>query len=175
MTTTQFPENFLWGGAIAANQAEGAYKEGGRGLVQTDVTTGGSSTQSRLATYIDKDGNPGELPSMGHTAKLPDGAKFAVLEDHYYPNHEAVDFYHRYKEDIKLFAEMGYSIFRLSIAWSRIFPNGNDSEPNQDGLDFYRGALKSVVNIILSHWFQFGILTHHLPWKKILVVGPIVL
>lgn len=156
MTKTQFPKNFLWGGAIAANQAEGAYNEGGRGLVQTDVTTGGSVNSPRYATYIDKDGKPGKLASMGHTAKLPEGARFAILEDEYYPNHEAVDFYHRYKEDIKLFAEMGYSIFRLSISWARIFPNGNDAEPNQEGLDFYRSVFEECrkynIEPLVSIW-----------------------
>lgn len=156
MTKTQFPKEFLWGGAIAANQAEGAYNEGGRGLVQTDVTTGGSVNSPRYATYIDKDGKPGKLASMGHTAKLPEGARFAILEDEYYPNHEAVDFYHRYKEDIKLFAEMGYSIFRLSISWARIFPNGNDAEPNQEGLDFYRSVFEECrkynIEPLVSIW-----------------------
>lgn len=156
MTKTQFPKDFLWGGAIAANQAEGAYNEGGRGLVQTDVTTGGSVNSPRYATYIDKDGKPGKLASMGHTAKLPEGARFAILEDEYYPNHEAVDFYHRYKEDIKLFAEMGYSIFRLSISWARIFPNGNDAEPNQEGLDFYRSVFEECrkynIEPLVSIW-----------------------
>lgn len=156
MTKTQFPKDFLLGGAIAANQAEGAYNEGGRGLVQTDVTTGGSVNSPRYATYIDKDGKPGKLASMGHTAKLPEGARFAILEDEYYPNHEAVDFYHRYKEDIKLFAEMGYSIFRLSISWARIFPNGNDAEPNQEGLDFYRSVFEECrkynIEPLVSIW-----------------------
>lgn len=124
--TKAFPKNFLWGGAIAANQAEGAYNEDGRGLVATDVTTGGSVNAPRYMTYIDKDGNPGKAPAMGHNGKIPEGAKYAVLDTEHYPNHVAVDFYHRYKEDIKLFAEMGYSVFRLSISWARIFPNGVD-------------------------------------------------
>ena len=72
-------------------------------------------------TYIDKDGNPGKAPAMGHNGKIPEGAKYAVLDTEHYPNYVAVDFYHRYKEDIKLFAEMGYSVFRLSISWARIF------------------------------------------------------
>lgn len=151
-----FPKNFMWGGAIAANQAEGAYNEGGRGLVQTDVTTGGTVDRPRYTTYIDKDGQPGKAFSMGHTGKIPEGARFAVLEDEYYPNHKAVDFYHRYKEDIKLFAEMGYSIFRLSISWARIFPNGDDQEPNQEGLDFYRSVFEECrkynIEPLVSIW-----------------------
>ena len=122
-----FPKNFLWGGAIAANQAEGAWNVDGRGPALTDVTTGGSVKKSRMVTYVDKDGNPGELPAHGvNGIKLPEGAKYAVLDDHLYPNHDGIDFYHHYKEDIALFAEMGFSIFRLSISWSRIFPKGID-------------------------------------------------
>lgn len=153
---TQFPKNFLWGGAIAANQAEGAYNEDGRGLVQTDVTTGGTVNSPRYTTYIDKDGKPGKSGGMGHTARIPEGAKYAVLDDFYYPNHKAVDFYHRYKEDIKLFAEMGYSIFRLSISWARIFPNGDDAQPNQAGLDFYRSVFEECrkynIEPLVSIW-----------------------
>ncbi|MBM7642955.1 family 1 glycosylhydrolase [Streptococcus loxodontisalivarius] len=154
--TKVFPDGFLWGGAIAANQAEGAYNEDGRGLVQTDVTTGGTVDSPRYTTFIDKDGKPGKVGGMGHTAKIPEGAKFAVLDDYYYPNHKAVDFYHRYKEDIKLFAEMGYSVFRLSISWARIFPNGYDEKPNQAGLDFYRSVFEECrkynIEPLVSIW-----------------------
>ena len=154
--TKAFPKNFLWGGAIAANQAEGAYNEDGRGLVATDVTTGGSVKEPRYMTYNDKDGKPGKVPTMGHNGKIPEGAKYAVLDTEHYPNHVAVDFYHRYKEDIKLFAEMGYSIFRLSISWARIFPNGDDKEPNQAGLDFYRSVFEECrkynIEPLVSIW-----------------------
>ena len=154
---SRFPKGFLWGGAIAANQAEGAYNVDGRGLVQTDVTTGGCVTSPRYTTYIDKDGKPGKYASMGHTGgHLPEGARYAILEDHYYPNHQAVDFYHRYKEDIRLFAEMGYSVFRLSISWARIFPNGDDEQPNQAGLDFYRSVFEECrkygIEPLVSIW-----------------------
>lgn len=153
----RFPKDFLWGGAIAANQAEGAYNVDGRGLVQTDVTTGGTATSPRYTTYIDKDGKPGKYASMGHMGgHLPEGADYAILEDHYYPNHRAVDFYHRYKEDIKLFAEMGYSVFRLSVSWARIFPNGDDAQPNQAGLDFYRSVFEEChkygIEPLVSIW-----------------------
>lgn len=154
---TRFPKDFLWGGAIAANQAEGAYNLDGRGLVQTDVTTGGTATSPRYTTYIDKDGKPGKYASMGHMGgHLPEGAHYAILEDHYYPNHQAVDFYHRYKEDIKLFAEMGYSVFRLSVSWARIFPNGDDAQVNQSGLDFYRSVFEEChkygIEPLVSIW-----------------------
>lgn len=153
----RFPKNFLWGGAIAANQAEGAYNLDGRGLVQTDVTTGGTANSPRYTTYIDKDGKPGKYASMGHMGgHLPEGAQYAILEEYYYPNHQAVDFYHRYKEDIKLFAEMGYSVFRLSVSWARIFPNGDDAEPNQAGLDFYRSVFEEChkygIEPLVSIW-----------------------
>lgn len=102
-----FPENFLWGGAVAANQCEGAYNEDGKGLDIQDILPHGIKTP----------------PTDGPT---PDNLKLV-----------AIDFYHRYKEDIKLFAEMGFKVFRTSIAWSRIFPNGDDAEPNEQGLQFY--------------------------------------
>ena len=103
----KFPENFLWGGAVAANQCEGAYNEDGKGLDIQDILPHGISG----------------APTDGPTA---DNLKLV-----------AIDFYHRYKEDIKLFAEMGFKVFRTSIAWSRIFPNGDDAEPNEQGLQFY--------------------------------------
>ncbi|MCM8711902.1 6-phospho-beta-glucosidase [Clostridium sp. SYSU_GA19001] len=108
----KFPQGFLWGGATAANQFEGGYREGGKGLSTADVMTGGTHTIPRRITPVLEEGT-------------------------YYPSHEAIDFYHRYKEDIKLFAEMGFKVFRMSIAWSRIFPNGDDKEPNEEGLKFY--------------------------------------
>ena len=79
-----FPKGFYWGGATAANQCEGAWNVDGRGPALTDVTTGGSVKEPRYVTYIDKDGHPQKMPSMG--AKLPEGAKYAVLDDCYYPN-----------------------------------------------------------------------------------------
>lgn len=133
----KFPENFLWGGATAANQCEGGWNEGGKGLAASDVETAGSLTEPRYITYIDKDGNPGKATSEHG---IPEGAKKAVIEGYNYPYHEAIDFYHRYKEDIALFAEMGFKIFRMSIAWTRIFPKGIEEAPNQSGLDFYRNV-----------------------------------
>jgi 6-phospho-beta-glucosidase len=112
MNKIVFPENFLWGGATAANQFEGGYREGGKGLSTADVMTGGTHTVARRITPVLEEGT-------------------------YYPSHEAIDFFHRYKEDIKLFAEMGFKTFRMSINWTRIFPNGDDLEPNEEGLKFY--------------------------------------
>ena len=105
-------EDFLWGGATAANQYEGAYLEGGKGLSIADVERGARhGVQRQIDDY--------------------------VHEDALYPSHEATDFYHHYKEDIALFAEMGFKCFRMSIAWTRIFPNGDEEEPNEEGLKFY--------------------------------------
>ena len=116
-----FPKNFLWGGATAANQCEGGYKEGGRGLANVDVTPHGAE----------------RFPVMLGTRKMLE------LEDgYYYPALEGIDFYHHYKEDIALFAEMGFKTFRLSIAWSRIFPNGDEKEPNEEGLKFYEDVFR---------------------------------
>lgn len=103
----EFPEGFLWGGAVAANQCEGAYKEDGKGLSIQDVLPRGIR---------------GERTSV----PTEDNKKLA-----------GIDFYHRYREDIRLFAEMGFKVFRTSIAWSRIFPNGDETEPNEKGLEFY--------------------------------------
>lgn len=107
-----FPKDFLWGGAVAANQCEGAWNEDGKGVSTSDCMTAGTHAIPREYT---------------------DG----ILEGKYYPSHDAIDFYHRYKEDIALFAEMGFKCFRTSINWTRIFPNGDEDQPNEKGLRFY--------------------------------------
>lgn len=107
-----FQKGFFWGGATAANQYEGAWQEGGKGVSIIDVERGASHGVTRI---IDEE----------------------VQEGVYYPSHEASDFYHHYKEDIALFAEMGFTVYRMSIAWTRIFPNGDEEEPNEEGLAFY--------------------------------------
>lgn len=132
-----FPDNFLWGGATAANQCEGAWDVDGKGIAISDVSTAGSRTKPRCTTYIMPDGTPGAAMQF---TQVPEGAHMAVLDGYFYPYHEGIDFYHRYKEDIALFAEMGFRVFRMSIAWTRIFPKGIEEEPNQAGLDFYRNV-----------------------------------
>ncbi|MGI6111747.1 MAG: glycoside hydrolase family 1 protein [Bilifractor sp.] len=102
-----FPKGFLWGGATAANQMEGAYDEDGKGLSVEDVTPRGVK------------GVRTETPTKDNLKLI------------------GIDFYHCYKEDLKLLAGMGFTVFRLSIAWSRIFPNGDDETPNEKGLEFY--------------------------------------
>lgn len=116
-----FPKGFLWGGATAANQCEGGYQEGGRGLANVDIIPHGKDRFFAMS---------------GHMQNLePD-------DKHFYPAMEAIDMYHHYKEDIALFGEMGFKTYRLSIAWSRIFPNGDEEEPNEEGLKFYEDVFK---------------------------------
>lgn len=123
-----FPENFLWGGAVAANQCEGAYLEDGKGLSIQDV--------------------------------MPRGAKGMCTEQPTEDNLklEGIDFYHRYKEDIALFAEMGFKVFRFSIAWSRIYPKGIEEEPNESGLEFYDAVISECEKyhieplVTISHY-----------------------
>lgn len=130
---TGFKEDFLWGGAVAAHQIEGGWNEGGKGVSIADVMTAGANGVAR---------------------EITDG----VIPGKNYPNHEAIDFYHRYKEDIALFAEMGFKAFRTSIAWSRIFPNGDDAEPNEAGLQFYDDLFDELLKhdiepvVTLSHF-----------------------
>ena len=107
-----FRDDFLWGGACAANQFEGAWDVDGKGDSVADHCTNGSNTNPKRITV---DFEPGAL----------------------YPSHEAIDFYHHYEEDIALFAEMGFKTFRTSINWTRIFPTGEEAEPNEKGLAFY--------------------------------------
>ncbi len=143
MIMKRFPENFLWGGATAANQYEGGWNEGGRGTALSDYTTGATAQTHRLVTYLNADGTPGVYDQMS-MGTLPKGAKYAVLDGYYYPNHTGTDFYHHWKEDIALFAEMGFKVFRMSISWPRIYPNGIEETPNQEGLDFYRNVFEEL-------------------------------
>ena len=130
---TRMPDGFLWGGATAANQYEGGYLSGGKGLSTLDAITGGSHTSPRMITFRTAEG---ELKRVTKEQPLPPGAVGYVDPEVYYPSHVATDFYHHYKEDIALFAEMGFKCFRLSIVWSRICPNGM-YDVNEEGLQFY--------------------------------------
>lgn len=126
-------DDFLWGGAVAAHQLEGGYQEGGKGLSIADFMTLGSNKKYR------------EITDQIQTGK-------------YYPNHIGNDFYHHYKEDIKLMAEMGFKAFRTSIAWTRIFPNGDEDQPNEAGLEFYDKIFDELLKyniqpvVTLSHF-----------------------
>ncbi len=129
-----FPEGFFWGGATAANQYEGGYISDGRGTTTLDAITGGSYKEPRKYTFKTADGT---ISSCKRGEAVGLGATGYIDPDVYYPSHVATDFYHHYKEDIALFAEMGFKCFRLSISWTRIFPRGDEEEPNEAGLQFY--------------------------------------
>ena len=143
-----FKEGFLWGGALSANQCEGAYLEDGKGLSVADVLPGGM-----ISEVIN-----------------PPNGKF--------PSHEAIDFYHRYKEDIKLFAEMGFKCLRMSIAWTRIFPNGDDESPNEEGLRFYDDVFNELLKyniepvVTLSHYeMPLNLVDKYGGWKNRKLIG----
>lgn len=143
----KFPKNFLWGGATAANQIEGGANEGGKGLSVSDVYT--------FDSKMPKDTWTKQWLGMTHAqveeAMNPNSKK-------YYPKREGIDFYHHYKEDIKLFAEMGFKCYRMSIAWTRIFPKGDELTPNEAGLEFYDKVFDELLKygiepvVSLSHY-----------------------
>lgn len=126
-----FPDGFLWGGATAANQCEGAYDADGRGLANVDVVPIG---EDRLSIITGR-------------------RKMFDFEDGYfYPAKESIDMYHRYKEDIALFGEMGFKTYRLSIAWSRIFLRVMRLSQMKLGLPFTRTFSKNVTSMVLNLW-----------------------
>lgn len=146
MADLAFPNDFLWGGAVAAHQVEGGWDQGGKGVSIVDVMTRGEHEVAR---------------------KITDG----VQAGEFYPNHQAVDFYHHYKQDIALFAEMGFKCFRTSIAWTRIFPNGDEAEPNEAGLQFYDDLFDELLShgiepvITLSHFeMPLHLVKHYGSW-----------
>lgn len=141
LTMTRFPEGFLWGGATADFQYEGGFNEGGKGLSTHDFETDGSLNEPRRVTLKLSDGSKGSVPTRDG---FPDGAEACLYDDEYYPSHNAVDFYHHYKEDIALMGEMGFKCFRFSVCWSRIFPTGIENTPNEEGLQFYENVLTEL-------------------------------
>ncbi|OSP84438.1 6-phospho-beta-glucosidase [Lacticaseibacillus paracasei] len=132
-----FPKDFLWGGATAANQLEGAYNVDGRGLSIDDAIPGGK-----------------ERMSIVQSPKFD----WKINPKYTYPNHKGIDHYHHYKEDIALFAEMGFKAYRFSISWSRIFPQGDEVLPNEKGIAFYNDVIDECLKygiqpvITLSHY-----------------------
>ena len=146
MSKTLFPKDFLWGGATAANQFEGGWNADGKGPSTSDMLTGGTHTVSRRVSK-----------------KIEEGV--------HYPSHEAIDFFHRYKEDIALFAEMGFKTFRMSINWTRIFPTGMEMEPNEAGLKFYDNVFDELLKygieplVTISHYeMPFGLTEKYNGW-----------
>lgn len=148
MKSYVFPKQFLWGGATAANQFEGAWQEDGKGASVMDHYTGGNKNTARRITPL-------------------------LEPETFYPNHDGIDFYHHYKEDIRLFAEMGFKVFRMSIAWSRIFPRGDESTPNEAGLAFYDAVFDELKKhnieplVTLSHYeLPMALCTEYGGWKN---------
>ena len=141
---TGFPKDFMWGGAIAANQAEGAWREGGKGICVADILK------------VQDKGDLKKKSNKETTLKDID----AALSDTQgiYPKRYGIDFYHTYKEDLKLLAGTGMNAFRTSINWARIFPNGDDEQPNEEGLRFYEDLIDEIIQngmeplITLSHY-----------------------
>lgn len=149
----RFPENFLWGGATAANQCEGAWDEDGKGVSVADICTGGTLGQTKMITPVLQEGT-------------------------LYPSHEATDHYHRFKEDIALFAEMGFKVYRFSIAWTRIFPNGDEDMPNEAGLRHYEAVIDECRKygiepmITISHYeVPFGLTRKCNAWASRDMIG----
>lgn len=141
----QLPKGFLWGGATAANQFEGAWDVDGRGISLIDVVPYG------------KDRGPvtrGELKMLDCDA------------DHLYPSHEAVDHFHHYKEDIALFAEMGFKCYRLSISWTRIYPNGEEDRRTKPVWRSTTQCLTNAENTALSRWSPCATLTYRSHWSR---------
>ena len=148
-----FKPDFLWGGAVAANQCEGAWDADGKGVSTADLCTGGSVNTTRRIT-----------------TKVEAGT--------FYPSHEAIDFYHHYEEDIALFAEMGFRCFRFSIAWTRIFPTGLEEEPNEPGLAFYDRVLDCCAKhnieplVTISHYeMPYALVEKYNGWAGREVIG----
>ncbi len=134
-----FPDKFLWGGSISAAQCEGGWDEGGKSPVQVDFGDPGTTTDRRYIHYLNADGTRGKMRQFEH---LPKGAKYQIFDDVRYTNHVAIDFYHRYKEDIALLAEMGFTTFNTTVSWARIFPHGVEGGVNKEGVEFYRNVFK---------------------------------
>lgn len=142
------PKEFLWGGATADFQFDGGCREGGRGLSTHDFETDGSVEHPRCITYRMPDGSIGlACSSFFNPESLPDGAEPCLDAQYYYPSHKAVDHYHHWKEDLRLLSEMGCNVYRFSICWSRIFPTGEETEPNQAGLDFYDALIDEMTRL----------------------------
>ncbi|WP_196595057.1 6-phospho-beta-glucosidase [Pectinatus frisingensis] len=143
-----FSKGFLWGGAVAAHQLEGGWQEGGKGVSVADVMTAGR---------------------YGVPREITDG----VVAGKNYPNHSGIEFYYRYKEDVALLAQMGFKCFRTSIAWTRIFPNGDELEPNEAGLKFYDDLFDELHRyniepvITLSHFeMPYNLVTKYGGWRN---------
>lgn len=160
---TGFPKDFLWGGAICASQADGAYNEGGKGLDTQDLR------------YFDASWTKEER-AMQKNRRINHDKYIKALtdkDDEHYPFRWGIDFYHKYKEDIELFEELGIKILRTSINWARIYPNGDDEKPNEEGIQYYidlftechKRGIKVFVTI-LHYNIPVHLLTEYGGWKN---------
>ena len=152
-----FPKDFLWGGAFAANQMEGAYDVGGKGLCIADINEFVDDIP------LDKKYN-GEVT----TQYIKDAI---ASKDRVFPKRWGIDFYHTYKEDLKLLKELGLKTYRTSINWARIFPHGDETEPNEEGLKFYEDLINEIIAngmepmITISHYeMPLYLTTHYKGW-----------
>ena len=130
-----FPKNFLWGGSISAAQVEGGWDEGGKSPVQIDYAGPDAGIGLRPIYYRAADGSKAVMQQFDC---LPEGASYELFDDVDYTNHEASDFYHRWKGDLDLFAEMGFTTFNTTVSWARIYPHGVAGGVNKEGVEFYR-------------------------------------
>lgn len=160
------PKGFLWGGAVAANQVEGAWNVGGKGWSVGDV-----------AAYRPNVDVKDYKATTGVSLERIREAQSAE-DTTYYPKRRGIDFYHRYKEDLSLFAEMGFKVFRLSVAWSRIFPTGEEEFPNEEGLAFYEDVFREMKRlhieplVTLSHYeMPLALALKYNGWTNRKVIG----
>ncbi|MCF0106719.1 MAG: family 1 glycosylhydrolase [Holdemanella sp.] len=178
----EFPKDFLWGGATAANQYEVGWNLGGKGPSTSDAMTNAAHMVPRKVTWMIPETGETGYAEMAFTVDMvfPEGAKVMPLDtgEYYYPSHKATDFYGHYKEDIALMAEMGFKTFRMSINWARIYPNGDDLEPNEEGLQFYENVFKECKKygieplVTLSHYeTPLGLVNNYGGFKNRACIG----
>ena len=149
---------FLWGGALAGAQCEGAFEEGKKGAGMADI-----------------------LPAGPERLKFMNDGTYALAhmdEKHNYPARTAIDFYHHYKEDIKLFADLGLKVLRFSVTWPRIFPEGDEKTPNEDGLRFYDGVIDTCIScgiepmVTINHFdTPLGLIKKYGGWRNRALIG----
>ena len=161
-----FPDNFLWGGATAANQCEGGWNEGGKGLSVADCTT--------YKAHVSNDDYKGQHAISSQDVEIA----MSCQDTKIYPKRHGIDFYHHYKEDLDLFAQMGFKVLRVSIQWTRIFPTGLEEKPNEEGLAFYEDLFKemkkrNIEPLVTLHHYEMPLYlsNHYDGWYQREVIG----